>query len=78
MVRFSISKNSKNSIFDEIKQSLILDQLKNWAHNQKSKYMFRFSISKNPKNLIFVKINLTLILDPLDLNIDQFENGTKN
>ena len=52
MVKFSISKNPKNLIFDEIKQSLILDpdldQLENWAHNQKSKYMFRFSISKDP------------------------------
>ena len=55
-----------------------LNQLENWAHNQKSKYMFRFSISKKPKNSIFVKIKLSLILDPLDFNVDQFENGTKN
>ena len=54
-----------------------LDQLENWAHNQKSKYMFRFSISKRPKNLIFVKIKLSLILDPLDFNVDQFETGPK-
>ena len=40
--------------------------------------MFRFSISKRPKNSIFVKIKLSLILDPLDFNVDQFENGTKN
>ena len=77
MVRFSISKNPIYSIFVEIKQSLILDpdldQLENWAHNQKSKHMFRFSISKNPKNSIFVKIKLSLILDPLDLNVDQFK-----
>ena len=55
-----------------------LDQLENWNHNQKSKYMFRFSESKKPKNSIFVKIKLSLILDPLDFNVDQFENGTKN
>ena len=71
-----------DSIFDEIKQSLILDpdldQLENWANNQKSKYIFRFSISKNPKDSILVKIKLSLILDPLDLHVDQFENGTKN
>ena len=81
-VRFGISKNPNYSIFDEIKQCLILDldlgQLENWANNQKSKYIFRFSISKNPKVSIFVKIKLSLILDPLDLNVDQFENGTKN
>ena len=63
MVRFNISKNPKNSIFVEIKQSLILDpnldQFENWANNQKSKYMCRLSISKNPKNSIFVKIKLT-------------------
>ena len=82
MFRFSISKNPKNSIFVEIKQSLTLDpdldQLENRANNQKSKYIFRFSISKNHKDSIFVKIKLSLILDPLDLNVDQFENGTKN
>ena len=42
MVRFSISKNPKNSIFDEIKQSLILDPFdlnvdKNDNRAQKSK-----------------------------------------
>ena len=82
MFRFSILKNPKDSVFVEIKQGLILDpnldQLENWANNQKSKYMFRFSISKKPKNSIFVKIKLSLILDPLDLNVDQFENGTKS
>ena len=83
MVRSSILKNPIYSIFVEIKQSLILfepdlDQHENWAHNKKSKYMFRFSISKNPKNSIFATIKLNLILDPLDLNIDQFENRTKN
>ena len=82
MFRFSISKNPKDSIFVDIKQSLILDhdldQLENWANNQNSKYIFRFSISKNPKNSIFVKIKLSLILDHLNLNVDQFENGTKN
>ena len=81
-VRFGISKYPIYSIFDEIKQSLILDpdldQLENWANNQKSKYIFRFSISKNPKNSIFVKSKLNLVLDPLDLNVNQFENGTKN
>ena len=35
-------------------------------------------LSKNPKDSIFVKIRLSLILDPLDLNVDQFENRTKN
>ena len=55
-----------------------LNQLENWAHNQKSKYMFRFRISKRPKDSIFVKIKLSLILDPFDLNVDQFENRTKN
>ena len=43
-----------------------LDQLENWAHNHKSKYMLRFSISKKPKNSIFVKIKLSLILDAFD------------
>ena len=55
-----------------------LDQFENWANNQKSKYILRFSISKNPQDSIFVRIKLSLILDPLDLNVDQFENGTKN
>ena len=55
-----------------------LDQLENWAHNKKSKYIFGFSISKNPKISIFVKIRLSLILDPLDFSVDQFENRTKN
>ena len=63
------------SIFVEIKQSLILDpdldQLKNWAYNQKSKYMYRFSISKNPKDSIFVNIKQSLILDH---DLDQLEN----
>ena len=80
-VRFGISKNPIYSIFDEIKQSLILDpdldQLENWANNQESKYIFRFSISKNLTDSFFVKIKLSLILDPLDLNVDQFENRTK-
>ena len=51
MVRFSISKNPIYSFFVEIKQfnlGPVLDQLKNWVHNQKSKYMFKFSISKYP------------------------------
>ena len=55
-----------------------LDQLENWANNQESKYIFRFSISKNLTHSFFVKIKLSLILDPLDLNVDQFENGTKS
>ena len=81
MVRFSILKNPIHTIFVDIKQRLILDpnldQLENWVHNKKSKYMFRFSISKNPKNSIFVKIKLSLILDPLDLYVDQFENTVR-
>ena len=82
MVILSMSRNPIHSIFVEIKQILILDpdldQLQNWAHNKKSKNMFKFNISKNPKNSIFVIIKLSLILDTLDLNVDQFENRTKN
>ena len=48
-------------MFDEIKQSLILDpfdlnvtNLITGTKNQKSKYMLRFNISTNPKNSIVV------------------------
>ena len=53
-----------------------LHQFDNGA--QTLKYMVRFHKSKDPKNSYFVKIKPSLISVPLDLNVDQFENGTKN
>ena len=55
-----------------------LDQLDNWANNHVSKYILRVCISKHLTGSFFVKTKLSLILGPLDLNVDQFENGTKN
>ena len=82
MVRLSILKNPIYSIFVEIKQSLILDpdldQLENWAHNQKSKYITDSAYQRTPRIHFLLKIKLSLTLDPLDLNVDQFKNRTKN
>ena len=52
-----------------------LDQLKNWANLNT---WLDSTYQRTPKNSIFVQIKQSLILDPLDLNVDQFENGTKN
>ena len=74
------AKDPMNSIFDEIKQSLILDpldlnvdQFDNRA--QKLKYMVIFSISNNPMHSIFVEIKQILILDP---DLHQLENWAHN